>query len=59
LQAKYNALRGFDDCFYAPHSRHTEVRREDIEKVGEIDILSDSEEAGVYIMKTRGGRQVL
>jgi len=58
LQAKYNAFKRIDDCFYAPHSRHTEVRREDIEKVGEIDILSDSEEAGVYIMKTRGGRQV-
>ncbi len=51
-------LRGFDECFFAPHSRHTEVRREDIEKVKEIDILSDSEQAGVYVMKTDGGRQV-
>jgi homoserine O-succinyltransferase len=51
-------LRGFDDVFSAPHSRHTEVLREDVEKAGEIDILSDSEEAGLYIMKTAGGRQV-
>ncbi|MGI6621759.1 MAG: homoserine O-acetyltransferase MetA [Acetivibrionales bacterium] len=51
-------LRGFDDCFYAPHSRHTEIRREDIEKISELDILSDSEEAGIYIIKTKGGRQI-
>lgn len=51
-------LRGYDDSFYAPHSRHTEVRREDIEKVSELDILSESREAGVYIMKTDGGRQI-
>jgi len=51
-------LRGFDEYFYAPHSRHTEIKREDVEKVSELDILSDSEEAGIYIIKTRGGRQV-
>jgi len=51
-------LRGFDDIFYAPHSRHTGIRKEDIEKVGELDILSDSEEAGVYIIKNDGGRQI-
>jgi homoserine O-succinyltransferase len=51
-------LRGFDDEYYAPHSRHTEIRRRDIEKVEELDILSESDEAGVYIVKTRGGRQV-
>lgn len=51
-------LRGFDESFYAPHSRHTEIRREDVERVSELDILSDSEEAGVYIIKTQGGRQV-
>jgi len=51
-------LRGFDDCFYAPHSRHTEIRREDVERVSELDILSDSEVAGIYIIKTDGGRQV-
>lgn len=51
-------LRGFDDEFFAPHSRHTEVRREDIEKISELEILSESEEAGVYIVATRDGRQI-
>lgn len=51
-------LRGFDDDFYAPHSRHTEIRREDVEKVKELDILAESDEAGIYIMKTDGGRQI-
>jgi len=41
-------FRGFDDIFYVPHSRHTEVRREDIEKVPGLSILSESEESGVY-----------
>jgi homoserine O-succinyltransferase len=51
-------LRGFDDTFYAPHSRHTEVRREDIEKVPELEILSESDEAGVYIVASKAGRQI-
>lgn len=51
-------LRGFDDIFYVPHSRHTEVRREDIEKVAELDILSESKESGVYLIGTKGGRQI-
>jgi len=51
-------LRGFDDVFYAPHSRHTEVRAEDIEKVEDLEILSVSEEAGVYIVATKDGRQI-
>lgn len=51
-------LRGFDDEFLAPHSRHTEVRREDIEKVPALEILSESKEAGVYIVATRDGRQI-
>lgn len=51
-------LRGFDDEFYAPHSRHTEIRREDIEKVNELEILSESDEAGIYIVKTKGGRHI-
>lgn len=50
-------LRGFDDIFYVPHSRHTEVRREDIEKVPELNIISASEESGVYIVEAMGGRQ--
>lgn len=51
-------MRGFDDIFMAPHSRHTTVHRADIEKVPELEILSSSEEAGVYILKTQNGRQV-
>lgn len=51
-------LRGFDDLFYAPHSRHTEIRKEDIEKVEELDVLSESDDAGIYIMKTAKGRQI-
>ncbi|PKO14959.1 MAG: homoserine O-succinyltransferase [Chloroflexi bacterium HGW-Chloroflexi-10] len=51
-------LRGFDDVFYAPHSRHTEIRRADIEKIPELMILGESDEAGVNILATRDGRQV-
>lgn len=51
-------IRGFDDVFYAPHSRHTEVRAEDIKKVKELEILADSKEAGPYIIFTKGGRQI-
>lgn len=51
-------VRGFDNVFYAPHSRHTEVRREDIKKVNELEILAESNEAGVYIVTTKGGRRI-
>lgn len=51
-------MRGFDDEFYVPHSRYTEIRREDIEKVPELEILSESEDSGVYIVATKDGRQV-
>ena len=51
-------MRGFDDVFMVPHSRHTTVLREDIERVPEIRILASSPEAGVYAMTTKGGRQV-
>ena len=51
-------LRGFDDIFYAPHSRHTEIRRADIEPFEDLAILSESEEAGVYLVMRRDGRQV-
>ncbi|MDU1903819.1 MAG: homoserine O-succinyltransferase [Dysgonomonas sp.] len=50
-------FRGFDDEFYAPHSRHTEIRREDIIIHPELKILSESEESGVYIVMGRGGRE--
>jgi len=51
-------LRGFDDVFYVPHSRHTSIRREDVAAVPEIKILAESEEAGLYAMATQGGKQV-
>ncbi len=51
-------LRGFDDRFWVPHSRHTTVLREDIEKVPELKILASSEEAGVYAVATAQGRQI-
>lgn len=51
-------LRGFDDVFYVPHSRHTEVRREDIEKVDDLEILSESEESGVYLVASKDGRNI-
>lgn len=51
-------LRGFDDEFMVPHSRHTTVLREDIEKEKELKILASSEEAGVYAISTKNGRQI-
>lgn len=50
-------FRGFDDEFYVPHSRHTEIRREDIRKVPGLTLLSESEESGVYMAMSRGGRE--
>ncbi len=50
-------LRGFDDVFYVPHSRHTEVKREDIIKVPELTILSESDESGVYMVASTNGRE--
>ena len=51
-------LRGFDDVFWAPHSRHTTVYREDIERVDGLKILASSEQAGVYAVMNNGGRQI-
>ena len=50
-------LRGFDNTFYVPHSRHTEIRREDIEKVPDLEILSESKDSGVYLVGRRDGKQ--
>lgn len=58
LNRKEAIIRGFDDCFLAPHSRHMEVRREDIDKVNNLNIVSESEEAGIYIVTAREGRQI-
>jgi len=51
-------MRGFDDLFYVPHSRHTEIKKEDLEAVDELEILSTSEESGVYLAASKNGRQV-
>ena len=50
-------FRGFDDVFYVPHSRHTEVRAEDIQQVPELTLLSESPESGVYMVMGRNGRE--
>jgi len=50
-------FRGFDDVYYVPHSRHTEIRREDIEKVPALTILSESNVSGVYMVMARNGRE--
>ncbi|NCC09643.1 MAG: homoserine O-succinyltransferase [Bacteroidia bacterium] len=50
-------FRGFDDVFYVPHSRHTEVRKEDIAQVPELTLLSESDDSGVYLVMGRNGRE--
>lgn len=50
-------FRGFDDEFFVPHSRHTEIRKEDILNVPELTLLSESSESGVYMVMARGGRE--
>ncbi len=51
-------MRGFDDLFWGPHSRHTMIKKEDIVEHPEIRILAESEEAGPHIMATDNGRQI-
>ena len=51
-------MRGFDDEFWAPHSRHTTILREDIERVPGLKIVASSEEAGVYAIMNKKGRQI-
>ncbi len=51
-------VRGFDNQFYAPHSRYTEVRTADIRANKELEILAESKEAGAYIISTKGGRRI-
>ncbi|MFA5931664.1 MAG: homoserine O-succinyltransferase [archaeon] len=50
-------LREFDEVFFVPHSRHTEVKRGDIEKIKELEILSESKESGVYLVASKDGKQ--
>ena len=51
-------LRGFDDTFWVPHSRHTTIDREDVEKIPGMKVLASSKEAGVYAMMNKNGRQI-
>ena len=58
LNRKIPLVRGFDDMFLAPHSRHTEVPKESIEACDDLMILADSEEAGVFLAMNRDGKQI-
>jgi homoserine O-succinyltransferase len=51
-------FRGFDDEFYAPHSRHTEIRKEDILNVPALKILAESDDSGIHAIMARGGREI-
>ena len=58
MNRKIPLVRGFDDVFLAPHSRHTEVSTEDIAACEELMILAESDEAGVFLCMTKDGRQI-
>lgn len=58
LEPTHPLMRGFDEIFYMPHSRYTEVRQEDIEKVPGLSVLALSETAGAAIVSTSDGRQL-
>ena len=58
LNPRHRLVRGFDDVFKAPHSRHTAIRREDIERCPDLEILAESDEAGVYLVAGDGGRRI-
>lgn len=57
LMPQLPIFRGFDDIFQMPHSRHTEIRREDIETVEGLTIIAESEESGISIVMAREGRE--
>lgn len=57
-EKKQPLVRGFDDVFLAPHSRHTGVRLEDVEKIKDLRILADSEEAGPFIIMDKTGKKI-
>lgn len=55
---KVPLVRGFDDLFYAPHSRHTEVRTQDVLEHKELTILAESEEAGIFLVIDQDGKRI-
>ncbi len=58
MKAHVPLLRGFDDIFPAPHSRHTEIREADLSVIPEVELLAASDEAGVFAAIAEGGRQI-
>jgi homoserine O-succinyltransferase len=58
LERNNKLMRGFDDEFFAPHSRHTEIRRKDLELFPDLQILAESDEAGLYLAASHDGRQI-
>ncbi len=58
MNRKIPLVRGFDDVFIAPHSRHTEVAAEDIHNCPALTVLAESEEAGVFLAMAQEGRQI-
>lgn len=58
LQPHLPIFRGFDDMFFMPHSRHTEIRREDIQKCGALSLIAESDECGVSMVMARNGREI-
>lgn len=57
IDPSHSIFRGFDDRFFAPHSRHTTVSEDEIKQCPQLTILSKSDDAGVYIVSSRGGRE--
>ena len=58
LKKKIMLVRGFDDYFYAPHSRHSYVKTDDIKAVPNLNIIAESDEAGVYIAASSDKKQI-
>ena len=58
MNRKIPLVRGFDDMFLAPHSRHTEVPIEDIHNCKELTVLAESDEAGLFLAMADGGRKI-
>lgn len=56
LVPTWSILKGFDDCFLAPHSRYTEVRKEDVAKVPQLEVLAESHEAGLFLVGNKNNR---
>ncbi|WP_058485818.1 homoserine O-acetyltransferase MetA [Defluviitalea phaphyphila] len=58
LKKNVKLLRGFDDIFYVPQSRYTYTKKEDIEKIDDLEILSMSDISGIYIVASKDGKHI-